>query len=576
MNQRLAHAFISGYEGLTAWSDLLDRINVFPVADADTGTNLRLSLAPLRLLLSDRQGVLARLPYAATGNSGNIAACFFQEFLQAETTADLSAAAARGRERARSAVLDPQAGTMLTIFDCLAQALAEAPESGHEPAWLAIGQTLLAATASTTSALPVLQQAGVVDAGALAMFIFFDLFLQTLAGRTEPSCAVTELFPGRLLIDRAYSRTPIDAHCVDALIELDTPAHQDLARFAALGDSVVVQRDRSRLKLHLHTHDPEEVRERLTALGRIVRWADTDMAAEVSGLAVANQGQGAIRIMTDAAGSISRALAARHGIILLDSYIAIGDDSRPETLLDPREVYASMRRGEKVSTAQASLSERHQRYAGTLGEYGQVLYLCVGAAFTGNYAAVLAWKKEHDPGDRLLVLDSEAASGRLGALAIACARFAATAKDIGLVARFAGQAIQLSEEYIFIDQLKYLVAGGRLSRSGGFMGDLLGMKPVVTPTRDGAKRVGVVRSLSGQLEFAVQRLREKVAANGEALILLQYTDNLDWVRDVAGQELRALFPRAEIMVQPISLTSGVHIGPGSWAMAFMPQGGRRP
>ena len=74
------NSFATGYACLSAWADLLDRINVFPVADADTGTNLRISLAPLRDPADFRSTIEKRLAFCAAGNSGNIAAAFFQEF----------------------------------------------------------------------------------------------------------------------------------------------------------------------------------------------------------------------------------------------------------------------------------------------------------------------------------------------------------------------------------------------------------------------------------------------------------------------------------------------------------------
>ncbi|MDD3815470.1 MAG: hypothetical protein PHZ02_12595, partial [Desulfocapsaceae bacterium] len=96
----MRHAFASGYENLSAWSDLLDRINVFPVADGDTGANLRISLAPLRDCEADKAQTLELLTRCATGNSGNIAAAFFQEFLQSEGFAVLAGNAQRGRDKA--------------------------------------------------------------------------------------------------------------------------------------------------------------------------------------------------------------------------------------------------------------------------------------------------------------------------------------------------------------------------------------------------------------------------------------------------------------------------------------------
>ena len=71
-------AFASGYENMSAWADLLDRINVFPVADGDTGANLRISLTPLRDYEADKTQTLNLLARCAIGNSGNIAAAFFQ------------------------------------------------------------------------------------------------------------------------------------------------------------------------------------------------------------------------------------------------------------------------------------------------------------------------------------------------------------------------------------------------------------------------------------------------------------------------------------------------------------------
>ncbi|HDL98125.1 MAG TPA: hypothetical protein ENH16_00870, partial [Desulfobacteraceae bacterium] len=78
----LHKAFATGYECFAAWSDLLDRINVFPVADGDTGTNLRLSLAPLLDLEARGESAIEQLACCATGNSGNIAAAFFREFVR--------------------------------------------------------------------------------------------------------------------------------------------------------------------------------------------------------------------------------------------------------------------------------------------------------------------------------------------------------------------------------------------------------------------------------------------------------------------------------------------------------------
>jgi len=121
--ENFRQALAAGIERLTAWADLLDRINVFPVADGDTGRNLVISLAPLRQ--QDREiSLLARnLLLSARGNSGNIASWFFQCFIQAASRENLPEKVRLGRDRAWQALPNPRPGTMLSFFDALATVL---------------------------------------------------------------------------------------------------------------------------------------------------------------------------------------------------------------------------------------------------------------------------------------------------------------------------------------------------------------------------------------------------------------------------------------------------------------------
>jgi hypothetical protein len=225
-----------------------------------------------------------------------------------------------------------------------------------------------------------------------------------------------------------------------------------------------------------------------------------------------------------------------------------------------------MREGVKVTTAQASRFERHQHYQSVCQQFGRTLYLCVGSAFTGNHDTARRWKEENDPDNLLEVIDSGAASGRLGLVALLAARYAEQATDPEEVIRFVQKALLDCEEYVFIDELRYLVAGGRISRAGGFFADLLQMKPVISPTSDGVRKMGVVRSREAQLAFALEKLRVRQAT--APVIMLQHTDNEEWLVQTVQPQVRALLPEAEIVLMPLSLTSGVHMGPGTWSLAL--------
>lgn len=228
-----------------------------------------------------------------------------------------------------------------------------------------------------------------------------------------------------------------------------------------------------------------------------------------------------------------------------------------------------MRSGVRVSTSQASVFERHQSYAGVTGSYERVLYLCVGSAYTGNFRVVIDWKRDHDPENRLTVIDTGAASGRLAVLALATAAFAARTSRANEVIAFAKEAIDRTEEYVFLDRLEYLAAGGRLSKTGAFFGDILRMKPVVTPMADGARKAGLCRNRKDQEKFALKALAQALNPKEKALVMLEYSDNLAWVEGFSRKVMN-LYPRARVIVHPLSLTSGTHMGPGTWAVAFLP------
>ncbi|MDO9043436.1 MAG: DegV family protein [Desulfocapsaceae bacterium] len=561
----MRHAFASGYENLSAWSDLLDRINVFPVADGDTGANLRISLAPLRDCETDKLQTLELLTRCATGNSGNIAAAFFQEFFQSEGFADLAGNAERGRDKAWAALARPQAGTMLNVFDCLAVSLAG--KAVPEELYSSLCTELQEAVLATTQMLPDLRQAGVVDAGALAMYIFFEGFFRQLAGQPAALPSIPKLFAGKLAIKADFHASPTASFCVSALIQTENQQTGADKIPTEWGDSVVVLPATSGIKVHIHTTDRQQLRNRLSSLGEIVDWSDEAMDQDDPTRFTGPEKRQIVHIMTDGAGSLSREMARRHGITLLDSYILAQEQSRPESLHSPAEIYALMRQGVKVTTAQASIFERYQHYQSVCQQFGQTLYLCVGSAFTGNVDTARRWKEGNDPTNLLEIIDTGSASGRLGLIALLAARYAEHATSVEDVLAFVYQTMTDCQEYVFIDQLRYLVAGGRVARPKGFFGDLLHMKPVISPVGNEVRKAGVVHSRKGQLALALKKLR-KGTPGVAPVILLQYSDNEKWVTETVQPEVRQTAPMAEILLAPLSLTSGVHMGPGTWAMAW--------
>jgi len=562
-------AHITGVERIAAWSDVLDDINVFPVADGDTGRNLIASLTPLRYLEENLDDTIYKLLLSARGNSGNIAAQFFSGLLTADSHASLAQAVANGRDKALRAVSKPIQGTMLTVLDALVDFLNTHEFENSVEFVDRIIDMLEESVRTTPNLLPKLKQAGVVDSGALGMYIFFEGFFRSLIGQHNGFRSISTLFKGLLEIAPTYQAEVKNGYCIDTVIHYNENTQEKVDQITRQGESVVVIPHKGFLKVHLHTGSSRDAKAQIESLGEVVQWEDDNIGSQIKAFNRQQQ-RGAVHIMTDAAGSVTREDSREMGLTLLDSYIIAGDKSLPETIFSPQELYRTMRKGTRVSTSQASVFERHQYYQRVLNQYDRVLYLCVGSVYTGNYEVAVDWKTHNDPDNRMTIIDTGAASGRLGAIVIATARYAAQNNDTGAVIDFARQVVESCREYVFLDRLKYLAAGGRVTKPKAFFGDVFNVKPIVSPTPEGVQKVGTAKNNKNQLKFALEKLEEAFDQDASPFIMLEYSDNYDWVENVAKREIQACCPGAELRLQPLSLTSGVHMGPGTWAMAFIP------
>ena len=262
-------------------SQEINELNVFPVPDGDTGTNMSMTLNNASRELS--KGFPATLGAAAEvtasamlrgarGNSGVILSLLFRgmsKFLkdkQTATCADLAAAMNEGVSAAYKAVMKPTEGTILTVSRLASAAAAEAAadtpdiELMLEKA-IGIGDVALA---NTIEQNPVLKKAGVVDAGGMGYLAILRAFLSAARGeiiesvKSDPSVKARE--------ESVFSRfdTEEDIHfpyCTEFIVQKDQDKSVDLLRdfLSQIGDSAVVLDDEELIKVHVHTDRPGDV-----------------------------------------------------------------------------------------------------------------------------------------------------------------------------------------------------------------------------------------------------------------------------------------------------------------------------
>lgn len=285
----VSHALASARAALAARVDEVDDLNVFPVADGDTGTNMLMTATAVReaaaattgLPRAERCAALARAALVgARGNSGMILSQLARgaaESLAGERGPldgpSLARALRAAAEAAYASVRAPVEGTMLTVARRIAEA-AEAAD-GDLPAVLdaalAGGR---AAVAGTTAQLDALREAGVVDAGGLGVTILLEGVAAALTGR-EPPRAPGGARPRPPAADHPPSRY---RYCTSFLVEgrgIDLAGLE--AALAPVGDSLLVMGDAARAKVHVHTDAPERAAAAAGAFGAVEALRADDM-----------------------------------------------------------------------------------------------------------------------------------------------------------------------------------------------------------------------------------------------------------------------------------------------------------
>jgi dihydroxyacetone kinase-like predicted kinase len=281
-----AQALRSGFQHLARHVDHLNRLNVFPIPDADTGTNLsrtveRASDALATVEPGSRVGpVLAGLARTlmmdARGNSGVIFAEAFRAW--AETAADhavlrpadLATGWQVAAESARRAVADPAEGTILTALRAAADAMRAVVRGGDaEPmhkVFTAAAQASRIATESGPELLPVLRRHGVVDAGALGLTLFLDGIAAVLEGGAEAAPSAEALDAPQP--NAGQGRYGFEVQC---LVETEARRDSILGALEPLGESLVVIGQDGLYRVHIHTFDPDAVVAACRRMGAVDR-----------------------------------------------------------------------------------------------------------------------------------------------------------------------------------------------------------------------------------------------------------------------------------------------------------------
>lgn len=277
----LKKAIISGAHNISAQKNHINDLNIFPVPDGDTGTNMSMTVMAAAKALEDYEGneagevakiAASAMLRGARGNSGVITSILFRGFSQGLKDMEevngknIAAALGIGVDAAYKAVTKPAEGTILTVARMAYEAGVEASRSNSDPVfvWQTIVNKANDALAITPELLPVLKKAGVVDAGGKGLCSIFEGMLATIKdGEVIEYQEETAAEPTVDTFESAAAEFDDDiefTYCTEFIVgrdpEIETDPEELRDFLKTIGDCVVVVNDEEIIKVHVHTETP--------------------------------------------------------------------------------------------------------------------------------------------------------------------------------------------------------------------------------------------------------------------------------------------------------------------------------
>ena len=292
-------AMISGANNIAKYRADVDELNVFPVPDGDTGTNMSMTTTAARDELSQLADscTVAEVSHMAAsamlrgarGNSGVITSLLFRGFSKAlagkksADAADIVAAFEGGVAAAYKAVMKPTEGTMLTVARVAGEEAAKSREKDVVKLWDVIVKAARKALDETPEQLEVLKKAGVVDAGGMGFCYILEGMQQVIAGgkmvapneeaapRKKQKLSTTNV--GKGVFAQELNPDITNAYCTEFLVNKENGANAMKLRafLEGNGDSVVVVEDDDIIKVHIHTADPGMILSRAIQHGYLTK-----------------------------------------------------------------------------------------------------------------------------------------------------------------------------------------------------------------------------------------------------------------------------------------------------------------
>jgi hypothetical protein len=579
---RLNRALKAGIARLLSRQEHLNKINVFPVPDGDTGTNLALTmhavLGSLQRTPDDHAGkTLTRIADAALdgarGNSGAILAQFFLGLcdrlghLGRLSTRDFADGVRGGADYARESLSEPREGTILTVLTDFARELHAVQREGARDFAALLRRGVQAAQASlerTTFQLEALRKANVVDAGAQGFVELISGMTEYIASGTEDEPAVVVPVLSAADAAEATAGEEVDLayrYCTECVVtgeELDRRHLRE--QLSTLGGSLVVAGRQGKARVHIHVNDPAEVFRVASHFGAVSGEKADDMQRQQHSAHVAGR---RVAIVTDSAADIPEDELDRLDIHLVPLRVNFGEHSYLDKVsLTPEEFFAELRSNPAhPKTSQPPPGDFRRQFEFLASHFDSVVSIHITRHASGTCAAAETAAGRVSTHGKVTVIDSMNASLGQGLVAMYAAECAQAGYDAERVIEATRAILPKTWTWGLVGSLEYAVRGGRVPRWVKDLADRLQLMPILHNDRKGRVSAGSVLFGRSRLDEKFARfVRRRIRGDRRYRLLVGHADC-----EAAGQWLLGQLTTDSVVsarLLPLGSALGTHGGPG--------------
>ena len=571
---RLYRSLIAGLRRVVSRQEYLNKINVFPVPDGDTGTNMAFTLTSIEEgIQNNAYSDIKKMSMAiadsaldgARGNSGAILAQFFVGFadgikdVKKINTDEFSQAISHAKNYSYDALTKPREGTILSVIRSWSESLESSSKKSNDFLTILSSGLINAQKAleKTPQQLEVLAKAGVLDAGAqgfVDMLSGIQEFVE-LGSITETDLTIIESFE-KEVITTTNEKYQYCTECI--ILGENIPRRLLKERLMDLGDSIVLAGTKIKAKVHIHSDEPHKVFTLCKEYGSIQGEKTDDMIKQQ---ADAHSSHSSIAIIVDSGCDLPEEIIDNMNIHVIPVRLNFGNTHYVDKVsLTSDEFWKELKTNPNhPQTSQPSPGDFRRQYQFLSSHYESAISIHLPEALSGTYQSAITAEKSLSTFS-VNILDSFSGTIGTGLIAMRTAEAIAKGKNINEVKIIAKQAIENTQLYVGLDNLDNIVKGGRISPTVQKIANFFKINPYLAFKKDGLKPVGISFGNNDKANKFRKFVENKIPKNKKVRIGISHAQmNIfveNWIKSLINR-----FGENNVITTDIGPALGVHTGP---------------